>query len=186
MNGRWGNTATYARLLAPPLPKMSILLDVDLTTTYADRPKLGVSRSVTLPEIRARPTVTLSRDFRALQLLINGRMETEGNVATSPDITFTCARCKSPLVVKAAAAGLSLNCKHCGKLTGVPKPSTKAAPSPEKLGDIQNRLKENESQRTEITGYINQSQIQLHRWQLRLQSLNERKAELEEELRKIS
>jgi len=47
-------------------------------------------------------------------------------------------------------------------------------------------LKENESQRTEITSYINQLSIQLHRWKLRLQTLNERKTELEEELRKTT
>ena len=42
--------------------------------------------------------------------------------------------------------------------------------------------KENESQRTEIPGYINQHSIQLHRWQLRLQTLNERKKELAAEI----
>jgi hypothetical protein len=42
--------------------------------------------------------------------------------------------------------------------------------------------KENESQRTEITGYVNQFSIQLHRWQLRLQTLNERKKELPAEM----
>jgi len=42
--------------------------------------------------------------------------------------------------------------------------------------------KENESQRTEIPGYINQLSIQLHRWQLRLQTLNERKKELAAEI----
>ena len=42
--------------------------------------------------------------------------------------------------------------------------------------------KENESHRTEITGYINQLSIQLHRWQLRLQTLNERKKELAAEM----
>ena len=51
-----------------------------------------------------------------------------------------------------------------------------------KLHEIQRKLKENESQRTEVTGYINQLQIQLHRWQLRLQTLNQRKEELEKEL----
>jgi hypothetical protein len=114
-------------------------------------------------------------------------MENPGSiVAISGDITFACSQCKRPLVVNAAGAGLSLTCQHCGKLTGVPRPAARVAPSPEKLADIQHRLKENESQRTEITGYINQSSIQLHRWQLRLQTLNERKAELEEELRKTS
>jgi len=56
--------------------------------------------------------------------------------------------------------------------------------SPQELTDLQRKLKENESQRTEVTGYINQLSIQLHRWKLRLQTLNERKTELEEELRK--
>ena len=47
------------------------------------------------------------------------------------------------------------------------------------LADLQRQLKENQSQRTEITGYINQLNIQLHRWQLRIKSLNERQKELE-------
>ena len=58
--------------------------------------------------------------------------------------------------------------------------------SPQELTDLQRKLKENESQRTEVTGYINQLSIQLHRWKLRLQTLNERKDELEEEVRKNS
>lgn len=58
--------------------------------------------------------------------------------------------------------------------------------SPNEMTDLQRQLKENESQRTEVTGYINQLSIQLHRWKLRLQTLNERKAELENELRRTS
>jgi hypothetical protein len=54
--------------------------------------------------------------------------------------------------------------------------------NPEQPADLEHCLKENESQRTEITGYINQLNIQLHRWQLRLQTLNERKQQLEAEL----
>jgi len=50
------------------------------------------------------------------------------------------------------------------------------------MQEIQRRLTENESQRTEITGYINQLSIQLHRWQLRLQTLSERHQQLENEL----
>ncbi len=64
--------------------------------------------------------------------------------------------------------------------------SASAASGPQELTDLQRKLKENESQRTEITGYINQLSIQLHRWKLRLQTLNERKSELEEELRKTT
>ncbi len=48
--------------------------------------------------------------------------------------------------------------------------------------EIRGKLTENESQRAEITGNINQLTIQLHRWQLRLQALNERKQQLEKEL----
>lgn len=58
----------------------------------------------------------------------------------------------------------------------------KAAGATLRISEIQHQLKENESQRTEITGYINQLSIQLHRWQLRLQTLVERQQKLEAEL----
>ncbi len=58
--------------------------------------------------------------------------------------------------------------------------STPPANPGEPLTDLQRQLQENEAQRTEITGHINQLNIQLHRWQLRLQQLNERRRELEE------
>lgn len=48
--------------------------------------------------------------------------------------------------------------------------------------ELRGKLKENESQRAEVTGHINQLTIQLHRWQLRLQTLDERKAQLEKDL----
>jgi hypothetical protein len=102
------------------------------------------------------------------------------------DLLFKCQHCASPLVVNAAAAGMTLNCQRCGKPTLVPMVSASAASAPQELTDLQRKLKENESQRTEITGYINQLSIQLHRWKLRLQTLNERKTELEEELRKTT
>ena len=50
------------------------------------------------------------------------------------------------------------------------------------LEELKRRVKENESQRTEVTGHINQLNIQLHRWQLRLNMLNERYKELEAEM----
>ena len=101
------------------------------------------------------------------------------------DVFFKCQHCASPLIVDAAAAGMTLNCQRCGKPTLVPMMSVPAnTTSPQELTDLQRKLKENESQRTEVTGYINQLSIQLHRWKLRLQTLNERKTELEEELRK--
>ena len=102
------------------------------------------------------------------------------------DITFTCAHCSSALVVDAAAAGMTLECQRCGKPTPVPAIAprdTQSAQAQAQLADLERQLKENESQRTEITGYINQLSIQLHRWQLRLQTLNERRQQLEKEVR---
>lgn len=103
------------------------------------------------------------------------------------DLLFKCQHCASPLIVDAAAAGMTLNCQRCGKPTAVPMVSVPSSPpSAQELTDLQRKLKENDSQRTEVTGYINQLSIQLHRWKLRLQTLNERKSELEDELRKAS
>jgi len=76
---------------------------------------------------------------------------------------------------------MNLACQKCGEQTLVPKPETPNANAIAYVEEIQRKLKENESQRAEVTGYINQLTIQLHRWQLRLQTLNERKAQLEKE-----
>jgi transcription elongation factor Elf1 len=101
----------------------------------------------------------------------------------SGDIVFACSHCATSFVVDAAAAGMTLDCQKCGKPTMVPKVSSEvAAENAARISDLQHQLKENESQRTEITSYINQHSIQLHRWQLRLQSLNERQQKLEAEL----
>ena len=79
--------------------------------------------------------------------------------------------------------GMTVNCQKCGKPTTVPKATlVAAAENAVRISDLQHQLKENESQRTEITSYINQLSIQLHRWQLRLQSLNEPQQKLETEL----
>lgn len=80
---------------------------------------------------------------------------------------------------------MTLTCQKCGKPTTVPKTTTvveQPSPNPNKVSDLQHQLKENESQRTEITGYINQLGIQLHRWQLRLQTLKERQEKLQAEI----
>jgi TolA-binding protein len=107
--------------------------------------------------------------------------------APSSDIVFACSHCATSFVVDAAAAGMTLDCQKCGKPTTVPNPAMEAAAENAlRISDLQHQLKENESQRTEITGYINQLSIQLHRWQLRLQSLNERQQKLEAELTSIS
>ena len=103
--------------------------------------------------------------------------------APSSDIVFACSHCSTSFVVDAAAAGMTLDCQKCGKPTTVPGVTIEvAAENAMKISELQHQLKENESQRTEITGYINQLSIQLHRWQLRLQSLNERQAKLQAEL----
>jgi predicted Zn finger-like uncharacterized protein len=103
--------------------------------------------------------------------------------APSSDIVFACSNCATSYVVDAAAAGMTVNCQTCSKPTTVPKATTiVAAENAARISDLQHQLKENESQRTEITSYINQLSIQLHRWQLRLQSLNERQQKLESEL----
>jgi transcription elongation factor Elf1 len=101
----------------------------------------------------------------------------------SSDIVFACLHCGISLVVDGAAAGLAVNCQNCGKPLRVPAaPIETVAENAVRISEIQHQLKENESQRTEITSYINQLSIQLHRWQLRLQSLNERQQKLEAEL----
>src|SRR3954463_2430150 len=105
---------------------------------------------------------------------------------SSPDIVFACSHCSTPLVVDAAAAGVAVNCQNCGKPLRVPSaPVEVAAENAVRISDLQHQLKENQSQRTEITGYINQLSIQLHRWQLRIQSLNERQKKLQAELDQI-
>src|SRR5256714_14486361 len=101
----------------------------------------------------------------------------------SSDIIFACRHCSTSFVVDAAAAGMTLDCQNCGNPTTVQNTTVEAAAeNAVKSSELQHQLKENESQRTEITGYINQLSIQLHRWQLRLQSLNERQQKLETEL----
>ncbi len=103
-------------------------------------------------------------------------------VEADPDLLFHCQHCKAALVVNKSAAGLRLICQKCSQLTTVPKPEESSASASAYADEIRGKLTENESQRAEVTGYINQLTIQLHRWQLRLQTLNERKAQLEKEL----
>ena len=107
-------------------------------------------------------------------------------MSQSIDIVFACSHCATSFVVDAAAAGVTLPCQSCGKETTVPPAGLEiAAADAIKISDLQHQLKENESQRTEITGYINQLSIQLHRWQLRLQTLNERQKKLQCDLAQL-
>ena len=77
---------------------------------------------------------------------------------------------------------MNLACQKCGQQTLVPQPDVPTENSLVYAEELRGKLKENESQRAEVTGHINQLTIQLHRWQLRLQTLNERKAQLEKDL----
>jgi DNA-directed RNA polymerase subunit RPC12/RpoP len=103
-------------------------------------------------------------------------------VESDPDIFFHCQHCKAALVATRDAAGMNLACQKCGEQTLVPQPETPNATALAYADELRGKLKENESQRAEVTGYINQLTIQLHRWQLRLQTLNDRKAQLEKDL----
>src|SRR5436190_1670490 len=103
-------------------------------------------------------------------------------VEADPDIFFHCQHCKAALVANRSAGGMTLTCQKCGKLTVVPEPEEPSASASVYAEELRGKLTENESQRAEVTGNINQLTIQLHRWQLRLQTLNERKAQLEKEL----
>jgi DNA-directed RNA polymerase subunit RPC12/RpoP len=107
--------------------------------------------------------------------------------AAAADIVFRCQHCKAELVLSPEEARLSIKCVQCGKLTAVPrwKKRVEVVDPVALMAEMQRKLTENESQRTEVTGYINQASIQLHRWQLRLQQLNERKEQLEKELAAI-
>jgi len=109
-------------------------------------------------------------------------MHSVRKVESDPDIFFHCQHCKAALVANRSAAGMNLACQKCGEQTLVPQPETPSATALAYADELRGKLKENESQRAEVTGYINQLTIQLHRWQLRLQTLNDRKAQLEKEL----
>ena len=105
----------------------------------------------------------------------------------SSDIVFACTHCATQFVVDAAAAGATVKCDNCSKPTTVPLQNVERAPGdPIRVADLQHQLKENESQRTEVSGYINQLTIQVQRWQLRLQTLNERHKKLQAELAAIT
>lgn len=141
----------------------------------------------------ARRNVPFPLSPPVCQLLIKALMPerpTPGVVppaSPSPDIVFACAHCATSLVVDAAAAGVAVECQHCGQATTVPDTRFDvAAGDAVRISDLQHQLKENESQRTEITGYINQLSIQLHRWQLRLQTLDDRQQKLQAELAAVA
>src|SRR5690242_2979933 len=115
-------------------------------------------------------------------LLVHTTSNSVRQVQSDPDIFFHCQHCKAALVANKSAAGMNLACQKCGQQTSVPAPEGPSETAIAYAEEIRGKLKENESQRAEVTGHINQLTIQLHRWQLRLQTLDERKAQLEKDL----
>ncbi|MBA3543043.1 MAG: hypothetical protein H0T83_01160 [Chthoniobacterales bacterium] len=105
------------------------------------------------------------------------------------NLYFRCQHCEASLAVKATFAEPLLECHQCGEPTSVPIPAAPCPTAPdlsEQLAEWQRHLKENESQRTEVNGHINQLNIQIHRWQLRLQTLNARNQELTRQIAEIT
>ena len=52
-----------------------------------------------------------------------------------------------------------------------------------RLNELKFQYKENSSQRTEMRGHINRAQIELHRYQIKLQKLVDRQLDMEAEIR---
>jgi uncharacterized Zn finger protein (UPF0148 family) len=142
-------------------------------------------REIRPPNFLRSANLTLTRFgiTTAPHRVMQGASETG---TASADIFFDCSHCSAPLVVDVAAAGMMLPCQRCGKPVQVPlQTAPSAAPtalSKEVVAELERRLKENASQRTEVISYINQLSIQLHRSQHRLKILNERQTELEVEM----
>jgi DNA-directed RNA polymerase subunit M/transcription elongation factor TFIIS len=144
---------------------------------------INIARGAADPPLRAFDDRAVRHRHRLCSfLLVHTITSAVRKTESDPDIFFHCQHCKAALVANKSAAGMNLACQKCGQQTLVPQPEAPSAVSAEFANEIQRKLKENESQRAEVTGYINQLTIQLHRWQLRLQTLNERKAQLEKEL----
>src|SRR5213082_1397126 len=73
-------------------------------------------------------------------------------VTADPDIFFHCQHCKAALVANRSAAGMNLSCQKCGQTTNVPQPEEPNANALAYADEISGKLKENESQRAEVTG----------------------------------
>jgi hypothetical protein len=120
-------------------------------------------------------------------MFLSVHQSTDQPTPSSGDIVFQCEHCTAPLVVDVAATGHILNCSRCGKPVRVPAiapapiPPESAHPG-NRLEELKRCLGENDAQRTEVIGHINQLNIQLHRWRLRLQKLDERRGNLQSEI----
>ncbi len=125
-------------------------------------------------------------------------------VITERDIVFDCERCGGELVVDRDGEGLEVACSHCGHILVIPAFKARPAavppeitPPPEyrfdftgfsadqlgrRMEELRHQLKENRSQDTELRGHVNRATMELHRLQLKLQKLNQRKTEIEAEI----
>lgn len=132
-------------------------------------------------------------------------------VITDRDLVFYCPHCRGELVVDRDGVGLELECPHCKRALVIPAeseiPSTQPASagiepapaaaaslpdfdfsghSPEQItqrsGELSHQLKENQSQDMEMRGHINRATIELHRLQIKLKKLQDRKMTIEAEL----
>src|SRR5881628_2805520 len=109
---------------------------------------------------RSRPLLPVFPRFRGICSAKSLSMPSASEPSTSmpmpgTDIVFACSHCATSFVVDGAAAGVTLQCQKCGKPTTVPKPTPETAgENSVRISDLQHQLKENESQRTEITSYI--------------------------------
>lgn len=127
-------------------------------------------------------------------------------IITERDLVFYCPHCRWELIVDQQGAGLEVECPHCRRALVIPAesaappappepaPALPAAPplfdfsghSPEqitqRLGELSHQLKENQSQDMEMRGHINRATIELHRLQLKLKKLQDRKTAIENEL----
>lgn len=134
-------------------------------------------------------------------------------VITDQDLIFHCNHCQGELVVDREGAGLQVNCPHCHRVIKIPPavapvdpllpapPPLPAEPlpvgptfdfsqhSPEQMeqrhNELRGQLKENASQDVEMRGHINRATIELHRLQLKLKKLAERKLAIEAELKAV-
>lgn len=105
-----------------------------------------------------------------------------------------CSHCDQVLTVpeyqpraSAAQAGVTLIANGAQAAPAVlPRHFDFSGHTPERMerrmGELANQLKENRSQDTEMRGHVGRATMELHRLQLRLKTLQERRADIEAEL----
>jgi len=133
------------------------------------------------------------------------QIETAGVQVTERDIVFDCPKCGGELAIDMDGTGMEVNCAHCGnalqflqaatsKLAKAIQAARNASPKKfrfegrtrddlnRRQNELQRALRESQTQLTEIKGHIHHATIQLHRYQLKLEVIQERQSELKAEL----